>query len=483
MLVVNHCGVTNAVFHTSRFPRPYSSLVEAEGRVTVDYSPAGVDLARLKEAIQYQLDIKKDRRELYPWQDEFLRLDTISHVITVHDRRAGDFTVILDGVSERRNWMFVYIPTSIYEDSSGLPPRVLGDGNGETERYRRGGQHRPDVRITGGSHCWRMYYGCNFCGAYSAQPRLREYRFSAPDGVYGRRVFYYVRAPAVKCPECDRITHTGSIMETSSRLGKSDTAIFCRRDRVHFVRTLTKDDTAWLTDPTSVVPFMGTVNSGLSIPADLAQLGVTNSTTHAPEHKSLRMLRAPGSLSVYHDIPSHWLSGTQFDWASALSPFTRPDPRAPSPSPSSVPQGAAQGQDGTTTDPGSPSSYWPPDPYVARPPSSASTRGLPPAPGDQLSQEEEAVDAGATGAPPPLPNGGVSPRSRPGSPSHPSPRRSLRLLDSRGKFFDEVRIRNLLNPFPRPPSNPPRPPAPRRPRWKRSRKRSSPPPKHPLPLP
>ena len=96
---------------------------------------------------------------------------------------------------------------------------------------------------------------------------------------------------------------------------------------------MTKDDTAWLTDPTSIVPMKGTVNCRLSIPADLAQLGVTNSTTHAPEHKSLRMLRAPGCLSVYRDIPSHWLSGTQFDWVVALNPFTRPDPWAPFPHP------------------------------------------------------------------------------------------------------------------------------------------------------
>ena len=72
MLVINHYGVTNAVFHTSHFPRPYSSLVEAEGRVIVDYLPLGVDLAQLKEAIQYQLDLKKDCQELHLWQDEFL---------------------------------------------------------------------------------------------------------------------------------------------------------------------------------------------------------------------------------------------------------------------------------------------------------------------------------------------------------------------------------------------------------------------------
>jgi len=100
MLVINHCGVSNTVYHTSCFPCPYSALVEAEGSLSLDYSPVGADFATLKEAIQYSQDLKKDHRELHPWQDEFACLSTISHVVTVHDRQAGTFTVLLDGVSE-----------------------------------------------------------------------------------------------------------------------------------------------------------------------------------------------------------------------------------------------------------------------------------------------------------------------------------------------------------------------------------------------
>ena len=458
MLVINHCGVSNAVYHTSRFPRPYSALVDAEGSLSLDYQPAGADFAALKEAIQYSLDLKKDRRELHPWQDEFARLSTISHVVTVHDRRAGTFTVLLDGVSEYRNWMFVYMPTSIYEDASGMPPRVLGDGEGESVRYRRGHDHRTDVRITGGSHCWRLYYGCNFCGAYSAQPRVREYRFSAPDGVNGCRVFYYVRAPSVKCPECNRISHAGTHPESGERLGKSDIVIFCRFDRTkwnHMDVLLTKDDTAWLTDPTSVVPFMGTVNQGLSIPADLAQFGVSNTTTQVPEHKYRRMLREPGTLSSYHDIPPHWLSRTQFDWAQALSPFSRPDPWA---TPSTIPSAAVppsdpgQGEDRAPLQPAnSPTSYWPPDTEVARPPSPASTRGIPPGPGDGLSQEEESVKSGPRAPTPTLPHGGLPPPPEVGAPPHSRARRSVRLIESRGMLLDFLGMHA--------PSKPPRHPA------------------------
>jgi len=208
-------------------------------------------------------------------------------------------------------------------------------------------------------------------------------------------------------------------------------------------------------DPTSVVPFMGTVNQGLSIPADLAQFGVSNTTTQVPEHKYRRMLREPGTLSSYHDIPSHWLSRMQFDWAQALSPFSRPDPWAISggvPSTAVPPSDSGQGQDGAPLQlASSPTSYWPPDTEVAQPPSPSSTRGIPPGPGDGQSQEEEGIKSGPRASTPTLPNGGLPPPPEVGAPPHSCTRRSVRLIESRGMLMQFLGMHA--------PTKPPRHPA------------------------
>jgi len=185
-----------------------------------------------------------------------------------------------------------------------------------------------------------------------------------------------------------------------------------------------KDDTAWLTDPMSVVPFMGTVNQGLSISADLAQFSVSNTTTQPPQHKYLRMLQEPGTLSSYHDIPSHWLSRMHFDWVQALSPFSCPDPWAISRAitPAAVPTSdSRQGQDGAPLQPTSPTSYWPPDTDVTRPPTPGSTQGLPPAPGDHLSQAEEGIKPRAPPSTPTHSDGGLPPSPKVRAPPTPMP--------------------------------------------------------------
>ena len=66
---------------------------------------------------------------------------------------------------------------------------------------------------------------------------------------------------------------------------------------------------------------MGTVSGGLSIPYDLSQFGVSTTNKQTPAVKYRSLLRDPSTLAAYYDIPPHWLSGTQFDWAQALSPF------------------------------------------------------------------------------------------------------------------------------------------------------------------
>ena len=119
MIVLNHCGVSNAIYYSSRFPQPYGIPLDSEGLVQVDYNPAAVDFANFHQAVQFTVDQQKHHRDVHPWQDEYARINTISHVITVTDKLAGKFSVILDGLSEWHNWAFVYLPTAIYEEAEG----------------------------------------------------------------------------------------------------------------------------------------------------------------------------------------------------------------------------------------------------------------------------------------------------------------------------------------------------------------------------
>ena len=188
MIILNHCGITNAVYYSSHFPQPYSIPVEAEGKVQLDYTPAGVDFANLKDAVQFQVDQRTRRHEIHIWQDKYTRLNTISHIVTIHDKLARDFTVLLNGQSEWQNWIFMYLPTSIYEDANWAGFAAI---ESDAARFRQGHDHWPNHRISGGPYCWWLYYRCNFCGAYSAQSQLWEYCFSALHGINRCKVIYY----------------------------------------------------------------------------------------------------------------------------------------------------------------------------------------------------------------------------------------------------------------------------------------------------
>ena len=437
MIVLNHCGVTNAVYYSSRFPQPYAIPLDLEGSVKIDYQPAAVDFANFSSAVQFIVDQDRRKRELYVWQDEYARINTISHVITIDDKLAGKATVFLNGLSEWRNWALVYLPSAIYNAS---PADIFSPPFVDSPRYRRGYDNRPNHRFSGGPYCWRIYYGCNFCGAYSSQSRLREFRFSKEDGVNGCEEFYFVSPPSSKCPECGRVSLASSKPGAAERLGKSDNIISCRFDRIklhYYYHWLTRDDVAWLTDVSSLVPFMGTFGQGLSVPFDVSLYGTTHTNNDIPGYKTKALLRKATTLSSYYDIPSHWLSQTGIDWAKALNPFQRPDPwanQSPSfplpPSESGQPGSGPMDQDrasqsgDATADPTG-------DPPERGPSPPLSTRGIAPSPGPQ---EEEGGGHPTPGPPPPspLPDDGVSfdalsdARRR-------SLRRSIRLFGGRGK--------------------------------------------------
>ena len=344
MIVLNHCGITNAVYYSSRFPQPYRIPLDLESSVQVDYTPVAVNFANFHQAVQFTVDQQKHHRDVHPWQDEYAQINTISHVITVTDKLAGKFSVILDGLSEWRNWAFVYLPTAIYEEAEGA-----GFAAVETDalRYQQGHDHWPNYRFTGGPYCWRIYYGCNFCGAYSSQSRLWEFRFPMENAVNGCREFYFISTPSARYQECGRVSTSITKPSPAERLGESDIFISCRFDWIKlccYYHWLTRDDIAWLTDVAPFVPIMGTVGQGLSVPLDVSLYGTTHTNTELPGYKTKALLRKPATLSSYHGISPHWLSHLGFDWVQALSPFQRPDPWAstPPPFPSILPSESRQ---------------------------------------------------------------------------------------------------------------------------------------------
>jgi len=229
MIVLNHCGVSNAIYYSSRFPQPYGIPLDTEGSIQIDYTPTAVDFANFNQAVQFTVDQQKRHRDIYPWQDEYAWLNTISHVITVKDKLAGKFSVLLDGLSEWRNWAFVYLPTAIYEEAEGANFAAV---ESEAPHYQRGHDHWPNYRFAGGPYCWRIYYGCNFCGAYSGQFRLREFCFPTEDAVNGSGEFYFVTTPSARCQECGRVSTSITKPGPAERLGESDIFISCQFDRI-----------------------------------------------------------------------------------------------------------------------------------------------------------------------------------------------------------------------------------------------------------
>jgi len=229
MIVLNHCGVTNAVYYSSCFPQPYRIPLDSEGSVQIDYTPAAVDFANFGQAVQFTVDQQKRRRDVHPWQDKYAWINTISHVITVTDKLAGKFSVILDGLSEWCNWAFVYLPTAIYKEAEGGEFAAV-----ETDApcYWQGHDHQPNYRFAGGPYCWQIYYGCNFCGAYSSQPWLWEFRFPMEDAVNGSGEFYFVTTLSARCQECGRVSTSITKLGPAERLGESDIFILCWFDQI-----------------------------------------------------------------------------------------------------------------------------------------------------------------------------------------------------------------------------------------------------------
>jgi len=204
MIVLNHCGITNAVYYSSRFPQPYRIPLDLESSVQVDYTPVAVNFANFHQAVQFTVDQQKRHHDVYAWQDEYARINTILYIITITDKLTGKFSVILDGLSEWCNWAFVYLPTAIYKEAEGA-----GFAAVETDApcYQRGHDYRPNYRFTGGPYCWQIYYGCNFCGAYSSQSWLRKFCFPMEDAVNGCGSSISYPLPVPDARNVDRYPH------------------------------------------------------------------------------------------------------------------------------------------------------------------------------------------------------------------------------------------------------------------------------------
>ena len=227
MIVLNHCGITNTVYYSSHFPQPYGIPSEVDAKILVDYQPAAVDFANFNTAVQYTVDQCKGTQELYLWQDAYAQINTILHVVTIQDRMCGKIMVMFYGWSEWRNWAIVYLPASIYEATDGVFNGIESDA----PRYRQGYDHQPDIRFSRGPYCWQVYFGCNFCRAYTSQPWLWKYRFTEADAINGCQEFYYVSSPNVKCSECGKVSSNITSLRPLEKLGESDIFISCWFDR------------------------------------------------------------------------------------------------------------------------------------------------------------------------------------------------------------------------------------------------------------
>jgi len=132
--------------------------------------------------------------------------------------------LIFDGRCEWHNWAVVYLPTSIYEEAERAQFLVI---ESDHPCYRQGYDNWPNVRFTRGPYCWWVYFRCNFCGAYSGQPWLQEFRFTEVDAVNGCQEFYFVSLPSYKCPECTKVSSSITQIGPAERLGESDNLISC----------------------------------------------------------------------------------------------------------------------------------------------------------------------------------------------------------------------------------------------------------------
>ena len=179
--------------------------------------------------VQFTVDQQKHCRDVYARQDKYAWINTILHVITITDKLAGKFSVILDGLSEWHNWAFVYLPTAIYKEAEGAGFAMVET---DTPRYQQGHDHRPNYWFIGGPYCWWIYYGCNFCGAYSSQSQLWEFHFPMENAVNGCGEFYFVSTPSARCQECGRVSMSITKPGPTERLGESDIFILCRFDRI-----------------------------------------------------------------------------------------------------------------------------------------------------------------------------------------------------------------------------------------------------------
>jgi len=86
---------------------------------------------------------------------------------------------------------------------------------------------------------------------------------------------------------------------------------------------LTKDDTAWLTDPASIVPFMACSNGKVLVPVSLSDIGLSRNDRAMPHHKYRGLLTEPTTLASYHAINQSSLLSAPVPWPEAIEAFRR----------------------------------------------------------------------------------------------------------------------------------------------------------------
>ena len=289
MIVVNHCGYNNTIYRTCHNPVPYGSFpVPGDGDLVVDFLSEDIDFDPLRaHAREYVIGPHGTEPEDVTGTTTHPPV-TISHVVVITDKLRGTIPIFLDKQCEYRNWILVYYRSVIYNelDPFWQSPNCFGKPGNLLTLGTIGSQHyRPISRFT----CWRLYFGCNICGAYASEPRLWKFALPNGDTIEGANTLYYVDNPSGKCGQCHNINFHNSRAGPGVKL-----------------------------NPHSLSPYMATANGTLSLPESLTRIGISLKDSTPVEYKYRPLVSNPLTLPIYYGIPASSIRPSQVHWPSAI---------------------------------------------------------------------------------------------------------------------------------------------------------------------
>ena len=289
MIVVNHCGVNNTIYRTCHNPVPYGSFpVPGDGDLVVDFLSEDIDFDLL-HAHTREYVISPHGTE----PDDVTNTQThppisISHVVVITDKSRGIIPIFFDNQCQYRNWILAYYPSIIYDELNPFwqSPNCFGKLGQLLTLGSNGSQHyRPIPQFT----CWRVYFGCNICGAYTSLPQLWKFALPNGDTIEGANTFYYINNPSGKCRQCHNVNFHNSRASPGVKL-----------------------------NPSSVSPYMAMANGTLSLPESLTRISISVKDSTPIEYKYRSLVSNPSTLPVYYAILPNSIRPSQVHWPLAL---------------------------------------------------------------------------------------------------------------------------------------------------------------------